>query len=362
KTSLDCVASSNARAGENTKVPEMKSRRPKSSLPPLLGTESDATVKKKPAPKTPTKAAMPPQIIQFPEDQKVRAGEPVELFGKVTGTQPITCTWMKFRKQIQESEHIKVETSESGSKLTILAARQEHCGCYTLVVENKLGSRQAQVNLTVVDKPDPPAGTPCASDIRSSSLTLSWYGSSYDGGSAVQSYNVEIWDTEDKMWKELATCRSTSFNVQDLLPDREYKFRVRAVNVYGTSEPSQESELTAVGEKPEEPKDEVEVSDDDEKEPEVDYRTVTVNTEQKVSDVYDIEERLGSGKFGQVFRLVEKKTRKIWAGKFFKAYSAKEKENIRQEISIMNCLHHPKLVQCVDAFEEKANIVMVLEM
>ncbi|PNI54242.1 MYLK isoform 16, partial [Pan troglodytes] len=229
----------------------MKSRRPKSSLPPVLGTESDATVKKKPAPKTPPKAAMPPQIIQFPEDQKVRAGESVELFGKVTGTQPITCTWMKFRKQIQESEHMKVENSENGSKLTILAARQEHCGCYTLLVENKLGSRQAQVNLTVVDKPDPPAGTPCASDIRSSSLTLSWYGSSYDGGSAVQSYSIEIWDSTNKTWKELATCRSTSFNVQDLLPDHEYKFRVRAINVYGTSEPSQESELTTVGEKPE---------------------------------------------------------------------------------------------------------------
>ena len=56
----------------------------------------------------------------------------------------------------------------------------------------------------------------------------------------------------DKTWKELATCRSTSFNVQDLLPDREYKIRVRAINVYGTSEPSQESELTALGEKPEE--------------------------------------------------------------------------------------------------------------
>lgn len=54
--------------------------------------------------------------------------------------------------QIQESEHIKVENSESGSKLTILAARQEHCGCYTLVVESKLGIRQAQVNLTVVGK------------------------------------------------------------------------------------------------------------------------------------------------------------------------------------------------------------------
>nr|XP_014332955.1 PREDICTED: myosin light chain kinase, smooth muscle isoform X6 [Bos mutus] len=355
------VTVDDAPTSENAKAPEMKARRPKSSLPPVLGTESDATVKKKPAPKTPPKAAMPPQIIQFPEDQKVRAGESVELFGKVAGTQPITCTWMKFRKQIQDSEHIKVENSEQGSKLTIRAACQEHCGCYTLLVENKLGSRQAQVNLTVVDKPDPPAGTPCASDIRSSSLTLSWYGSSYDGGSAVQSYSVEIWDSVDKTWKELATCRSTSFNVQDLLPDREYKFRVRAINVYGTSEPSQESELTALGEKPEEGRTKWRCQPADEKEPEVDYRTVTVNTEQKVSDFYDIEERLGSGKFGQVFRLVEKKTGKIWAGKFFKAYSAKEKENIRQEISIMNCLHHPKLVQCVDAFEEKANIVMVLE-
>lgn len=45
-----------------------------------------------------------------------------------------------------------MENSESGSKLTILAARQEHCGCYTLLVENKLGNRQAQVNLTVVGK------------------------------------------------------------------------------------------------------------------------------------------------------------------------------------------------------------------
>uniref|UniRef100_A0A8B9TCB9 Myosin light chain kinase, smooth muscle n=1 Tax=Anas platyrhynchos TaxID=8839 RepID=A0A8B9TCB9_ANAPL len=333
-----------------------------SSFPPFLS-QCEATVKKKPAPKTPPKAATPPQITQFPEDRKVRAGESVELFAKVVGTAPITCTWMKFRKQIQENEYIKIENAENSSKLTISSTKQEHCGCYTLVVENKLGSRQAQVNLTVVDKPDPPAGTPCASDIRSSSLTLSWYGSSYDGGSAVQSYTVEIWNSVDNKWTDLTTCRSTSFNVQDLQADREYKFRVRAANVYGISEPSQESELVKVGEKQEELKEEeAELSDDEGKETEIEYRTVTINTEQKVSDVYNIEERLGSGKFGQVFRLVEKKNGKVWAGKFFKAYSAKEKENIRDEISIMNCLHHPKLVQCVDAFEEKANIVMVLEM
>uniref|UniRef100_A0A8C0ZAI1 Myosin light chain kinase, smooth muscle n=1 Tax=Cyanistes caeruleus TaxID=156563 RepID=A0A8C0ZAI1_CYACU len=331
-------------ASKTSKPTEKKTKKPKTTLPPVLPTESK-------------------DILFYFIFRKVRAGESVELFAKVVGTAPITCTWMKFRKQIQENEYIKIENAENSSKLTISSTKQEHCGCYTLVVENKLGSRQAQVNLTVVDKPDPPAGTPCASDIRSSSLTLSWYGSSYDGGSAVQSYTVEIWNSVDNKWTDLTTCRSTSFNVQDLQADREYKFRVRAANVYGISEPSQESELVKVGEKQEEPKeDEAELSDDEGKETEVEYRTVTINTEQKVSDVYNIEERLGSGKFGQVFRLVEKKTGKVWAGKFFKAYSAKEKENIRDEISIMNCLHHPKLVQCVDAFEEKANIVMVLEM
>lgn len=59
---------------------------------------------------------------------------------------------------------------------------------------------------------------------------------------------------------------------------------------------------------------------------------------------------------------MEKSTRKVWAGKFIKAFSQKDKENVRQEISIMNSLHHPKLVQCVDAFESKSDIVMVLEM
>uniref|UniRef100_A0A8C3PNJ2 Myosin light chain kinase, smooth muscle n=1 Tax=Calidris pygmaea TaxID=425635 RepID=A0A8C3PNJ2_9CHAR len=324
-----------ASSTKTSKPTDKKTKKPKTTIPPVLPTESNH-LKRDFIIFLPS--AAPPQITQFPEDRKVRAGESVELFAKVVGTAPITCTWMKFRKQV-------------------------NCFPMSFLSDVFLTSAENLCIYVFADKPDPPAGTPCASDIRSSSLTLSWYGSSYDGGSAVQSYTVEIWNSVDNKWTDLTTCRSTSFNVQDLQADREYKFRVRAANVYGISEPSQESELVKVGEKQEELKeDEAELSDDEGKETEIEYRTVTINTEQKVSDVYNIEERLGSGKFGQVFRLVEKKNGKVWAGKFFKAYSAKEKENIRDEISIMNCLHHPKLVQCVDAFEEKANIVMVLEM
>uniref|UniRef100_A0A671UEP1 Myosin light chain kinase, smooth muscle n=1 Tax=Sparus aurata TaxID=8175 RepID=A0A671UEP1_SPAAU len=305
---------------------------------------------------------LPPQILQFPEDMKILAGEKVEILCKFSGAPPISCTWLKFRKPIQEgSSDISIESCDSSSKLTISSGQQEHCGCYTIELRNSYGLRQAALNLTIVDKPDPPAKVPAASDIRRASLTLSWYGPTYDGGSAVQSYNLEIWDSVEPQWKHLVSCNSTSYNVQNLLPERQYKFRVRAENIYGVGEPSAESEPVTVGLVDDDNLEEGEEEDDDsEKEP--DYRDVTIRTDVKVKELYDVEERLGTGKFGQVFKLVEKATKKVWAGKFIKAYSAKEKENVRQEIGIMNSLHHPKLVQCIDAFEGKSDIVMVLEM
>uniref|UniRef100_A0A671UG81 Myosin light chain kinase, smooth muscle n=1 Tax=Sparus aurata TaxID=8175 RepID=A0A671UG81_SPAAU len=310
-------------------------------------------------------ATLPPQILQFPEDMKILAGEKVEILCKFSGAPPISCTWLKFRKPIQEgSSDISIESCDSSSKLTISSGQQEHCGCYTIELRNSYGLRQAALNLTIVDKPDPPAKVPAASDIRRASLTLSWYGPTYDGGSAVQSYNLEIWDSVEPQWKHLVSCNSTSYNVQNLLPERQYKFRVRAENIYGVGEPSAESEPVTVGlvddgEQTSEPSRLKQLSGL-EKEP--DYRDVTIRTDVKVKELYDVEERLGTGKFGQVFKLVEKATKKVWAGKFIKAYSAKEKENVRQEIGIMNSLHHPKLVQCIDAFEGKSDIVMVLEM
>uniref|UniRef100_A0A3B3XJM6 Myosin light chain kinase, smooth muscle n=2 Tax=Poecilia mexicana TaxID=48701 RepID=A0A3B3XJM6_9TELE len=325
--------------------------------------ESEARIKK-PTPKTPPKQALPPQILQFPEDMKILAGEKVEILCKYSGAPPITCTWLKFRKAIQEgSSDVSIETTDSSSKLTISSGQQEHCGCYTVELRNSYGLRQAALNLTIVDKPDPPAKVPATSDIRRSSLTLSWYGPTYDGGSAVQTYHLEIWDSVDQQWKQLVSCNSTSYNIQNLLPERQYKFRIRAQNIYGIGEPSAESEAVTMGLVDDDNQDDAEAEEEDEdleKEPE--YRDVTIKTDVKVKEFYDVEERLGTGKFGQVFKLVEKSTKKVWAGKFIKAYSAKDKENVRQEIGIMNSLHHPKLVQCVDAFEGKSDIVMVLEM
>ncbi|XP_061547595.1 myosin light chain kinase, smooth muscle-like isoform X2 [Phycodurus eques] len=343
--------------------PPEKSAADKNSKKKTAATsESEARIKK-PTAKTPPKQALPPHIIQFPEDMKILAGEKVEILCKFSGAPPISCTWLKFRKPIQQGvAETSISSTDSSSLLTISSGQQEHCGCYTIELRNQYGLRQAALNLTIVDKPDPPAKVPALSDVRRSSLTLSWYGPTYDGGSAVQIYHLEIYNSVDQKWTPLVSCNSTSYNVQNLFPERQYKFRIRAENIYGISEPSVESEDVTVGlvddnENQEEAEEE---EDDSEKEP--DYRQVTVRTDVKVKELYDVEERLGTGKFGQVFKLVEKATKKVWAGKFIKAYSVKDKDNVRHEINIMNSLHHPKLVQCVDAFEGKSDIVVVLEM
>ena len=62
-----------------------------------------------------------------------------------------------------------------------------------------------------------------------------------------------------------------------------------------------------------------------------------------------------------MYRCIEKATGKTFAAKFIKTKPS-DRESVRSEIRIMNELHHPKLLQCVDAFEVPKQIIMVMEL
>lgn len=62
-----------------------------------------------------------------------------------------------------------------------------------------------------------------------------------------------------------------------------------------------------------------------------------------------------------VYRVVERATGKNYAAKFIRC-SALEKGMIKQEIDIMNDLHHPKLLQLHEAFEQPGEMVLILEL
>ncbi|XP_037372228.1 myosin light chain kinase 3 isoform X2 [Talpa occidentalis] len=72
-------------------------------------------------------------------------------------------------------------------------------------------------------------------------------------------------------------------------------------------------------------------------------------------------EVLGGGRFGQVHRCTEKSTGLSLAAKIIKVKSAKDREDVKNEINIMNQLSHVNLIQLYDAFESKNSFTLVME-
>ncbi|XP_041422198.1 myosin light chain kinase 3 isoform X2 [Xenopus laevis] len=75
----------------------------------------------------------------------------------------------------------------------------------------------------------------------------------------------------------------------------------------------------------------------------------------------DTSEMLGGGRYGQVHRCAEKNSGLSLAAKIIKVKSHKEKEEVKNEIQVMNQLNHVNLIQLYDAFESRNDIVLVME-
>ncbi|XP_016302504.1 myosin light chain kinase, smooth muscle-like isoform X4 [Sinocyclocheilus anshuiensis] len=297
--------------------------------------------------------APPLQFVDPLDRLEVHVGETARLKCVFKGSSPVASCWVYNKKEVVESSRFHIESCNESSSLVISEALPEDSGRYTIFVRDRKSSAQHTVTLNVIDLPQPPASCPVAYVLSPHSLVLSWSGPSYDGGSAVTGYVVEVCESPGAtdQWRELtAQCKSTSLRVTSgLQPQGEYCFRVRACNAVGVSEPSQESQPIRM--------DKLEPCD----EKPVEYVAVTINTEDKLTDHYNVHEKLGVGKFGQVFRMTHKEMGRVCAGKFYKGRRTKEREAARKEIELMNFLHHPKLVQCLAAYDNKAEMVMVME-
>ena len=182
-------------------------------------------------------------------------------------------------------------------------------------------------------------------------------------------------------WIKCANTRLTTAQITGLSPGHKYQFRVYAENVYGRSDPSTPSAVIETPapavKKPRRKEYEI-----DETGKKIRGRRESVDNYDKfvfdvyskyvpqpveikydsVYDHYDILEEIGTGAFGVVHRCREKTTGNIFAAKFIPVASAMEKELIRKEIDIMNHLHHVKLINLHDGFEDDDEMVLIFEL
>ncbi|RUS77263.1 hypothetical protein EGW08_014977, partial [Elysia chlorotica] len=271
------------------------------------------------------------------------------------------------------------EITERHAILTIKDASKLDDGPIRLQLENDLGSDSAVLKVQINDRPDAPR-FPVVENIRDDSVVLSWKPPLNDGGSFITEYVVERNEPPSDKWIRVASTRFAFHNVTGLSPNKEYCFRVFADNFYGRSEPC-EPTAPVKTEEPESSRKKKQQEDEFGRKIRGKYDGPKINDYDKfyediwkkyhpqpvevkqgsVYDYYDILEELGSGAFGVVHRCIEKSTGRVFVAKFINTPYPLDKYTVKNEISIMNQLHHPKLINLHDAFEDKYEMVLILE-
>ncbi|NWU67748.1 DAPK3 kinase, partial [Pterocles burchelli] len=90
--------------------------------------------------------------------------------------------------------------------------------------------------------------------------------------------------------------------------------------------------------------------------------------QQKVEDVYEIGEELGSGQFAIVKKCREKSTGLEYAAKFIKKRQSRasrrgvRREEIEREVTILQQILHANIIKLHDIYENKTDVVLILEL
>ena len=333
-------------------------------------------------------------IVKGPEDATHGIGETVQFRAHYFGNPEPRVTWIKNSNRITVKDlRINIKTYSGESTLIVKDLRADDSGKYEVLIENEIGNDAASASLSVEGPPEPPSGRPYVSNIDTSSLTLAWYGSTYDGGSMVTGYIVEMssWPiTSDSRppeatdWTVVDSHHTTSYIVQNLDPGREYIFRVKAENSHGQSEPSRVSEPVCFGMggnsgnedelggteggntregslAREDSIHEEYVDHDPTFEAPFEHRNVVIEKGEVFKQKYEIFEELGRGRFGVVFKVKDRSSGEQFAAKFIRCRKSEEKIKVRDEIEIMNSLAHTKLLQLASAYENPREMIMVME-
>ncbi|TMS38626.1 hypothetical protein L596_005310 [Steinernema carpocapsae] len=181
---------------------------------------------------------LPPKIDRSAiEEIKVRAGQDFQLNIPVSGEPPPEITWSFGGEPLESTDRMKITNADYKTKFVVKRALRGDTGTYTIVAQNENGTDTAEVKVTVLDRPGEPMGPLKASNIHEKGCDMEWKPPLDDGGAEISHYVVEKQDLNTGRWTTCGESPDTKFTVDDLTPGHEYKFRVKAVNRYGDSDP-----------------------------------------------------------------------------------------------------------------------------
>ena len=198
---------------------------------------------------TSTKARLvleaPPKIRlprQYEDGLLFEQDETIRLKVSLAGRPSPSVIWYHDGEIIAHDQRHIFETMDGESVLKIPDAKRVDRGEFTVKAVNKLGEDTSSFLVTVTDRPAAP-GKAMVTMTLGRTVSLSWREPEDDGGCKIGTYIVEYYRIGWDVWLKATTSRQTKATLSELIEGSEYKFRVKAENPYGVSEPSEESDV-----------------------------------------------------------------------------------------------------------------------
>ncbi|KAI0984835.1 hypothetical protein GJ496_004613 [Pomphorhynchus laevis] len=301
---------------------------------------------------------------------------------------PIACDdtaeieWSHNGKVIDDSENrYIIDESDTYASIKLPSVNKDDSGEFTMSVRNKAGAVEVKVAVIVVGVPDVPSNLHVA-DVSDDHVILTWTAPIDTGGDELTNYVVEI-ESEDKTFHKIGSCRRTRFSVDNLAPNKSYRFRVRSENINGQSEPTDYVEAVTLpdknimrnvmysspygldqngniirnleGYRP--------ASYDKCVQDVSEFTTRVKSPEIKKSNVYDyydIFEEIQSSQFVKAYRAVERNTGKSYMAMYKSSKTPKERKANLEEIEIMSQLDNPHILRLHDCFDNQNDEIILI--
>uniref|UniRef100_A0A8C7YJX4 Immunoglobulin like and fibronectin type III domain containing 1, tandem duplicate 1 n=1 Tax=Oryzias sinensis TaxID=183150 RepID=A0A8C7YJX4_9TELE len=145
--------------------------------------------------------------------------------------------WLKDGAPV--SKKVTVSNAEGNSQLLIASAERSDTGIYTIIVKNIVGQETFSVEIRVTDEPKPPGPVELDENVPGT-VTVSWTASPDEKRDDRLHYMVTKRDSVKRSWHTIADrIFNNKFTACNILPGREYQFRVYAKNDMGSSKHSE---------------------------------------------------------------------------------------------------------------------------
>ncbi|XP_007546996.1 immunoglobulin-like and fibronectin type III domain-containing protein 1 [Poecilia formosa] len=187
--------------------------------------------------------AMPPPVRPRFKDRNmktlmvVKSGNTIRVNINFEASPMPDISWVK--DGIPLLKHVTITNSDRGSQLLIPTSERSDSGIYTITVKNIVGQESFSVEIRVTDDPKPPGPVELQENIPGT-VTLCWAPSPDEKRDDRLHYMVSKRDSFKHTWRTAAdNLFNNKFTVVNIMPGREYYFRVFAKNDMGLSPPSE---------------------------------------------------------------------------------------------------------------------------